>query len=286
MASSISAMISGSVVAVALDRAGERVAAERAEAHRAHLGRLAGPSGMRSSSTMIRLPSRSTTGRSAREVQRHDRDVLAGGCSARRRARSSWRAGTRGWSRPCACGCCRGSTARAAGCADPSDGCAERKEKTRSLARLFSSSRRAPPKAASKPCVSSACFSASVFITSVWIVEPWVNGLMPCARDLRGSCSTMQLHADRLRGRVAELDHVAELPRRIDVQQRERRRRRDRTPCGPGAASPSCPCRSSTASPAARHSAATSRMMWMLSAFEAPKVRERRRGDRGRIAGG
>jgi hypothetical protein len=34
-----------------------------------------------------------------------------------------------------------------------------RKEKMRSLARTFSSSRRAPPKAASKPYLSSACFS-------------------------------------------------------------------------------------------------------------------------------
>jgi hypothetical protein len=47
----------------------------------------------------------------------------------------------------------------------------------RSLARDFSSSRRAPPKAASKPYLSSACFSASVFITSVCTVAPWVNGI-------------------------------------------------------------------------------------------------------------
>ena len=84
-------------VGVALDRAGQRIAAERAEAHRAHL-RLSRParSGMRSSSTMISVPSRSTTGRSAREVERHDRDRSRAGCTARRRARSSSRAGTRG----------------------------------------------------------------------------------------------------------------------------------------------------------------------------------------------
>ena len=63
--SSISWMISGSVVAVALDRAGQRIAAERAEAHRPHLRLLAGRSGKRSSSTMISAPSRSTTGRSS-----------------------------------------------------------------------------------------------------------------------------------------------------------------------------------------------------------------------------
>ena len=81
---------------VALDRAGQRVAAERAEADRLQLGVSPGSSGMRSSSTMISVPSRSTTGRSCGEVERHDRDALAGGCTARCRARSSSRAGRRG----------------------------------------------------------------------------------------------------------------------------------------------------------------------------------------------
>ena len=52
--------------------------------------------------------------------------------------------------------------------------------------------------------------------------------------------------------RIAERDHLPELPGRVDVQQRERRLGRDRTPSSPGAASPSCPCRWNTASPAAR----------------------------------
>ena len=56
--------------------------------------------------------------------------------------------------------------------------CAVRNEKIRSLARDFSSSRRAPPKATSKPCLSSACFSPSVLVTSVWMAEPCTNGLM------------------------------------------------------------------------------------------------------------
>src|SRR6476469_5615989 len=56
--------------------------------------------------------------------------------------------------------------------------CAERNEKTRSFARDFSSSRRAPPKAASKPCLSSACFSPSVLQMSVCTAEPCVNGLI------------------------------------------------------------------------------------------------------------
>ena len=56
---------------------------------------------------------------------------------------------------------------------------AERNEKMRSFARLFSSSRRAPPNAASKRPSSSACLSDSVFITCVWSCEPEAMGEMP-----------------------------------------------------------------------------------------------------------
>ena len=49
---------------------------------------------------------------------------------------------------------------------------AERKLTTRSLARLFSSSRRAPPNAASNPCLVSAWISDCVFITSVYFLLP------------------------------------------------------------------------------------------------------------------
>ena len=49
----------------------------------------------------------------------------------------------------------------------------------RSFARDFSSSRRAPPNAASKLYLSSACFRPCVFHMSVWMDEPCVNGLMP-----------------------------------------------------------------------------------------------------------
>src|SRR5436309_13095120 len=55
----------------------------------------------------------------------------------------------------------------------------ERNEKIRSLARLFSSSRRAPPIAASNSYLSSACLRASVFITRVWSDEPDAVGLTP-----------------------------------------------------------------------------------------------------------
>src|SRR3546814_3714552 len=50
-----------------------------------------------------------------------------------------------------------------------------RNEKMRSLARDFSSSRRAPPMAASNPHLSSACLRAWVFITSVCTVAPWLR---------------------------------------------------------------------------------------------------------------
>ena len=42
----------------------------------------------------------------------------------------------------------------------------------RSLARERSSSRRAPPKAQSKPFFESACMSASVFMTVVYLLLP------------------------------------------------------------------------------------------------------------------
>ena len=63
---------------------------------------------------------------------------------------------------------------------------------------------------------------ASVFITSVWTWEPWSNGLMPAREPLLVDVDE-QLEAE-LRGHaVAERDHLAELPGRVDVQQRERR---------------------------------------------------------------
>ena len=90
----------------------------------------------------------------------------------------------------------------------------------RSLARDFSSSRRAPPKAASKPYLSSACFSPSVFMMSVWRAEPWLNGLMPRSSPswltwtMRSSPSSRAVWSRKR-------DHLAELPGGVDMQQRE-----------------------------------------------------------------
>ena len=126
-----------------------------------------GCSGMRSSSTMISMPSRSTTGRSAGEVERHDRDVLEvdvlpdvelGPVRQREDADALALGFARVVERP---------QLGALVLRVPAVLCRCGSEKMRSLARLFSSSRRAPPKAASKPYLSSACFSPSVFHMSV-----------------------------------------------------------------------------------------------------------------------
>jgi hypothetical protein len=100
--------------------------------------------------------------------------------------------------------------------------CALRKENTRSLARDFSSSRRAPPMAASKPQWSSACFRACVFMTSVCTVAPCVKGPMPRARPSGLVCTRNATPVSCAR-RIAEGDHFAELPAGVHVQQRNRR---------------------------------------------------------------
>jgi len=51
--------------------------------------------------------------------------------------------------------------------------------------------------------------------------EPESNGLIPRARP--SSFNAPELEAEALGGGVAERDHLAEFPRRIDVQQRKRR---------------------------------------------------------------
>ena len=92
----------------------------------------------------------------------------------------------------------------------------------RSLARLFSSSRRAPPKAASKPYLSSACFRLSVFITWVCSDEPESNGIDAALHAVLVDMHD-QIQSEPLGRLVAELDHLPEFPGRIDMHQRERR---------------------------------------------------------------
>ena len=56
-----------------------------------------------------------------------------------------------------------------------------RNEYTRSFARDFSSSRRAPPNAASNLYLFSACFKEAVFMMSVCFALPWLNGPTPAS---------------------------------------------------------------------------------------------------------
>src|SRR5947209_3625974 len=69
--------------------------------------------------------------------------------------------------------------------------CADRNENTRSFARERSSSRRAPPNAASKPYFVTACLRLSVFITSVYAADPWVNGVMPISTPSVLTCTSI-----------------------------------------------------------------------------------------------
>ena len=193
-----------------------------------------------------------TTGRSLGEIQRHDRDVLQvdvlpdvelGPVRQREHADALALVLARVVEAP---------QLRAAGASGPSDAApsgTRRRAPWRATSPRRGARRRTPRR--SRTCRAPASAPA-VFMTSVCTAEPCVNGLMPRAEPV-GVDVHEQLRARAASAsRVAERDHLAELPGRVDVQQRERRLGRDRTPSAPGAASPSCPCRSSRASPAAR----------------------------------
>ena len=93
----------------------------------------------------------------------------------------------------------------------------------RSFARLFSSSRRAPPKAASKPYLIERLLQA--FRLPHVGVQRAVIERIDAFRQRFGILIDEQLHAGFARGPVAQRVHVAKLPGRIDVQQRKRRAR-------------------------------------------------------------
>ena len=118
-AAATSAMMSSTVGGVGLDGAGAGHVADGAEAHDHALdglvaGRWAG-SRLVGQQHAVALEDLALVG----EVDRGHLDVLAARCTARRRARSSWRAGRRACARRGGCGRCRGSRARAAGLAGP-----------------------------------------------------------------------------------------------------------------------------------------------------------------------
>ena len=139
-------------VGVGFDRAGERIAAQRAEAHAAACAGVS-PSAQRQALVVdhdqraVALDHRALRG----EIQRRHRDASRGRCTATRRARSSSTAGTRAPLSPAWMRVLYRFHSSGRWFFGSQRCCALRKENTRSLARDFSSSRRAPPIAASKP---------------------------------------------------------------------------------------------------------------------------------------
>ena len=102
----------------------------------------------------------------------------------------------------------------------------------------FSSSRRAPPIAASKPYWSSACRSACG-LHHVGVQRRAVAERDRCPAPTPSSLTWTIRSSPRSRTRsIAKSDHLAKLPGRIDMQQRERRLGRDKMPSSPGAAAP------------------------------------------------
>ena len=227
-------MISGSVVGGRLDGAAERVAAERAEAHDAHLRRLAGLERQAlvvdHDQLAVALDDRPRRG----EVERHDRDLLEVDVlpdvelgPVRQR-----------------------EDADALALVDPAvvevpqlgplvlriplvEAIAERVDALLG-ARLLLVAARAAERGVEPALGRAPASSACVFMTSVYFLLPAVERVERRRSSRPGSCARSGepvLAAER----VAERDHLAELPGRVDVQQRERQRRRDGTPSAPGA---------------------------------------------------
>jgi hypothetical protein len=112
---------------------------------------------------------------------------------------------------------------------------ASRSEKMRSFARDRSSSRRAPPNAASKLPASRPSSSALVLSRPAAALRADQKRLRAVGdRFLVGVDD--QPRADFARVPVAKLDHLAELVGRVDVEQRERNRARVETPSAPAGA--------------------------------------------------
>ena len=146
-------------------------------------------------------------------------------CTARCRVRSSWTAGTPGCARPCGAGRCRGSTAP--GAARRGSHCpnSSRKLNTRSLARAFSSSRRAPPKTASNRCPGSPR-SRAVVCSRLRLARGPVSSRRGRRRCRPARSTTTSRRPSRGDGPVAELDDLVEVVAGVDVHDGERQRRR------------------------------------------------------------
>ena len=155
-------------------------AAERAEAHPfgnrrfsfANIRRIVDGNPVRAAKDNLSSAARSRAERS---------ECSPAGCIARRRARSSSKAERRASIRLRGSRRCRDSRVRGADFADPIVRNASRSEKTRSFARDRSSSRRAPPMAASNEYFSSASSSAPVFSVPQQRATPSFSGCAPSA---------------------------------------------------------------------------------------------------------
>ena len=79
-------------------------------------------------------------------------------------------------------------------------------------------------------------------------VGEWAD---PCAQSLLIDVYD-EIEAKFVRTAIAEGDHLLKLPGGVHVEERKRRLRPARTLSAQGAASPSCPCRWSKASPVCR----------------------------------
>ena len=159
------------------------------------------------------------------EVDRGDLERPRRRCTPTRRARSSSRAGTRARARPCGCARCRGSTAPGAGSWGPTGRSRRGRRRSRSFARARSSSRRAPPNAASKPCSAIASSSVTVCSRLREARGPVSSTTRPLSID---SCTlaTISRSPSSADAAVAELDHLGEVVPGVHVHQRERERRR------------------------------------------------------------
>ena len=228
-------------------------------------GTSPGCSGMRSSSTMISVPSRSTTGRSAGEVERHDRDVLQVdvlpdvelGPVREREDADALALG--------ACGCCRAARAPGAGSSGPSG--AGRSGTRRSAPWRGASPRRAARRR--RPRRSRTCrapASAPRSSTCRCAARAVVERVDAARHRLRVLCG----RAAPCRARGAIRSRISYIARNFQVV----------STCSSGNGGlarverlhrqvqhhRASPCRSNRASPGCSHSATTSRMMWMLSA--------------------
>ena len=218
---SISASRSSSVLGGRLDRGGERVAAEGAEPHAPHLRLLAVLQRVAVVVDHDQLAAAVDDRPLARRSTAAPRGCSRAGCSATRRARSSWTSGRPASSGPRRAGCWRCARTPAAACAAPSGGRA-RAARTPApwpgTAPRRGGPRRRPRR--SRPRRAPAR-SATVFMIRVYSWVPWVNG-----RDALRHALLVGVHQQvdaELGGRpVAELDHLAELPGGVDVQDRER----------------------------------------------------------------